>query len=118
SSSGPVIGMDAPLEFFKTWRPFCGIESHYAEYFFGPVGMFADCRDTCPTARVAQSLRFSQIGFAALQLGGSFRHLRLEFVAGFTKLLLALAYRFPGAGVLFDEASRAKCCCGMIRGHG
>jgi hypothetical protein len=58
SSSGPVIGMDAPFEFFKTRRPFCGIESRYAEYFFGPVGMFADRRDTCPTARVAQSLRF------------------------------------------------------------
>src|SRR5260370_13913621 len=43
------------------------------------------------TARTAQPLRFSQIGFAALQLGGPFRHLRLEFVAGFTKLLLALA---------------------------
>src|SRR4051794_24298279 len=45
------------------------------------------------TARVAQPLRFSQIGFVALQFGGPFRHLCLEFVTGFTKLLLALAYR-------------------------
>src|SRR5258708_7017531 len=70
------------------------------------------------TARVAQPLRFSQIGFAALQLGGPFRHLRLELVAGFTKLLLALAYRFLGATLIVDQASCPKCCCGMIRGHG
>src|SRR4029077_20625559 len=50
------------------------------------------------TAGRAQPLRFRQIGFAALQLGGPFRHLRLEFVAGLTKLLLAHAYRFLGAG--------------------
>jgi hypothetical protein len=72
--------------------------------------MFADRRDTCPTARVAQPLRFRQIGFAALQFGGPFRHLGLEFVAGFTKLLLALAYRLLAA-------CRAKCSCGMIRGY-
>src|SRR4029077_17509951 len=29
SSSSPVIGMDAPFEFFKSRRPFCGIESLY-----------------------------------------------------------------------------------------
>ncbi len=63
------------------------------------------------TARVAQPLCFSQIGFAALQLGGPFRHLYLELVAGFTKLLLARADRFLGA-------CRAKCRCGMIRGYG
>src|SRR3984893_7433953 len=70
------------------------------------------------TARVAQPLRFSQIGFAALQLGGAFRHLRLEFVAGFTRLLLALAYRFLGAAVIVEEACRPKRCCRMIRRHG
>src|SRR6266566_7004655 len=70
------------------------------------------------TARVAQPLRFSQIGFAALQLGGPFRHFRLEFVAGFTKLLLTLPYRFLGAAVIVDEACCPKCCCGMIRGYG
>src|SRR5216683_2013253 len=70
------------------------------------------------TARMAQPLRLRQIGFAALQLGGPFCHLRLEFVPGFTKLLLALAYRFLGAAVILDEACRPKCCCGMIRGHG
>src|SRR6266446_6418196 len=63
------------------------------------------------TARVAQPLRFSQKGFTALQFGGPFRHLRLEFVAGFTKLLLALAYRFLGA-------CRTKCGSSMIGGHG
>jgi len=115
SSSGPIIGMDAPLEFFKSRRRSCGIESRYAEYFFGPVGMFADRRDTCPTAGVAQPLRFRQIGFAALQLGGPFHHLRLEFVAGFAKLLLALAYRFLSAAVSVEEASCPKGCCGMIR---
>src|ERR1700720_5015244 len=62
------------------------------------------------TAGVAQPLRFRQIGFAALQFGGPFRHLRLEFVAGFTKLLLALAYRLLAA-------CRAKCGRGMIRGY-
>ena len=118
SSSGPIIGMDTSLEFFKSrWSP-CGIETRYAEYFFGPVGMFADRRDTCPTARVAKPLRFRQIGFAASQLGGSFRHLRLEFVAGFTKLLLALAYRFLGAAVSVEEACRPECRCGMIRSYG
>src|SRR5216683_1705217 len=70
------------------------------------------------TARVAQPLRFSQIGFAALQLGGPFRHLRLEFVAGFAKLLLTLAYRFLGAAVIVDQARCPKCCCSVIRGYG
>ena len=65
--------------------------------------MFAGRRDACPTARVAQPLRFGQIGFAALQFGGPFRHLRLEFVAGSTKLLLALADRFLGAAVSVDR---------------
>src|SRR5437763_10466347 len=46
------------------------------------------------------------------------RHLRLEFVAGLAKLLLALAYRFLGAAAIIEEASRPKCCCSMIRRHG
>ena len=37
---------------------------------------------------------------------------------GFTKLLLALAYRFLGAAVIVEEACRPKCRCGMIRRHG
>src|ERR1700730_9561315 len=67
---------------------------------------------TIPTeaARVAQPLRLHQVGLAALQLGGPLRHLHLEFVAGFTKLLRALAYRFL-------DACRPKCRCRMIRGH-
>src|SRR6266436_59054 len=88
-----------------------------AKSFLRPVEFPAGNIPT-ETARVAQPLRFSQIGFAALQLGGAFRHLRLEFVAGITKLLLALAYRFLGAAVIVDEACRPKCCCGMIRRHG
>jgi hypothetical protein len=67
---------------------------------------------------VAQLLRFSQIGFAALQFGGPFRHFRFEFVVGFTQLLLALAYCFLGAAVIVEEACCPKCCCAMIRGHG
>src|SRR5260370_31425764 len=46
------------------------------------------------TAGMAQPLRFRQICFAASQLGGPFRHLRLEFVAGFSTLFLAHAKRF------------------------
>jgi hypothetical protein len=57
-SSGAVIGMDAPLEFFKSRRPLCGIESGYAEDFLRPIGMFADRRARCPAARMAQPLRF------------------------------------------------------------
>ena len=61
------------------------------------------------TAGVAQPLRFSQIGFAALQFGGPLHHLGLEFVTGFAKLLLALAYRFL-------DACRTECRGGMIGG--
>ena len=43
------------------------------------------------TARVAQPLRFGQIGLAASQFGGPFRDLGLEFVAGSAKLSLAFA---------------------------
>jgi hypothetical protein len=56
--SGPVIGMEAPLEFFKSRRPPCGIETQNAERFLRPVGMFAGRRDTRPAARVTQPLRF------------------------------------------------------------
>src|SRR5207244_10573867 len=35
-SSGLVIGMYAPLEFFKSRRAPCGIESRYAEDFLRP----------------------------------------------------------------------------------
>src|SRR5205823_9881382 len=62
-------------------------------------------------ARMAQPLRFGQIGLAALQFGGPLRHLRLELVVGFAKLLLALTDRFL-------DARRTKCGCRVIRGHG
>ena len=58
SSSGHVIRMDALLKFFKSRRSCRGIKSRYAEDFFGPVGVLADRRVGCPTARVAQPLRF------------------------------------------------------------
>jgi hypothetical protein len=61
-----------------------------AKGFLRPVQVPAG-NTPAKTARVAQPLRCSQIGFAALQFGGPFRHLRLEFVAGFAKLSLALA---------------------------
>src|SRR5258708_10522985 len=80
--------------------------------------MFAGRRDECPTARMAQPLRFGQIGFAASQLGGSFRHRGLEFVAGSAKLSLALAYCFLGAAVIVDEACHPKCGGGMMGGDG
>src|SRR6202035_4537821 len=64
---GAVIGMDAPLEFFKSRRPPCGIETVNAERFLGPVGMSAGRRDTCPTARVTEPLRLRQISLAPPQ---------------------------------------------------
>jgi hypothetical protein len=67
SNSSPVIGMDALLEFFKLRRSSCGFEAGYAEYFFGPVGMFAERRHKCPTARVTQPLRFRKISLASPQ---------------------------------------------------
>src|SRR5580700_5745121 len=80
-----------------------------AKRFLRPVEFSAGNIPT-EAARVAQPLRFRQIGLAALQLGSPFRHLCLEFVAGSAKLLLALAYHLLGA-------CRPKCRCGMIRGH-
>jgi hypothetical protein len=56
-SSRPVIGMEALLQFFKPRRPPNGIETQNAERFFGPVGMFAALRGTCPTARVSPRRR-------------------------------------------------------------
>src|SRR5580704_1100845 len=80
-----------------------------ANRFLRPVE-FAARNIPTEAARVAQPLRFRQIGLAALQLGSPFRHLCLEFVAGSAKLLLALAYRFL-------DACRTKCRCRMIRGY-
>src|SRR5713226_8565558 len=51
--------------------------------FLRPVDFSAEDAPA-EAAGVAQPLRFSQIGLAASQIGGSFRHLHLEFVAGFT----------------------------------
>ena len=85
---------------------------------FPPTSRYSRLGNPSQTARVAQPLRFGQIGFAPLQFGGPFRHLRLEFVAGSAKLSLALAYRFLGAEVIVHEACRPKCRRGMVGGHG
>src|SRR6267142_5280141 len=111
-----VVWMSS-LEYELHCRLISSVAFKNAKGFLRPVEFPAGNIPT-ETARVAQPLRFSQIGFAALQLGGAFRHLRLEFVAGITKLLLALAYRFLGAAVIVDEACRPKCCSGVIRRHG
>src|ERR1700674_4952320 len=63
------------------------------------------------TAGVAQLLRFSQIGLAASQIGGSFRHLHLEFVAGLTEFLHLRAEFVAQTRVL-------KRCGGVIGSHG
>src|SRR5712664_1161846 len=111
-----VVWMSS-LEYELHCRLISSVAFKNAKGFLRPVEFPAGNIPT-ETARMAQPLRFSQIGFTALQLAGPFRHLCLEFVAGFTKLLLALAYRFLGAAVIVEEARRPKCCCGMIRGHG
>src|SRR3984893_15825461 len=107
----------SPLEHELHRRLIGSVASKDAKGFLRPVE-FSAANIPTETVRAAQPLRFSQIGFAALQLAGPFRHLRLEFVAGFTKLLLALAYRFLGAAVIVEEACRPKRCCRMIRRHG
>src|SRR6267143_6029577 len=114
-NAGSVVWMSS-LEYELHCRLIGSVAVKDAKGFRRPVEFSAGNIPT-ETARVAQPLRFSQIGFAALQFGGPFRHLRLEFVAGFTKLLLALAYRFLDASVIVEEACCPKCCCGMIRGH-
>src|SRR5438128_5647298 len=111
-----VVWMSS-LEYELHCRLIGSVAFKNAKGFLRPVEFPAENIPT-ETARVAQPLRFSQICFAALQLGGPFRHLRLEFVAGFTKLLLALAYRFLGAALIVEDAGCPKCCCGMIRSHG
>src|SRR6202158_5997440 len=63
------------------------------------------------TAGVAQPLRFSQIGLAASQIGGSFRHLHFEFVAGLTE--------FRHLRVDFMAQARVlKRCGGVIGSNG
>src|SRR5207245_6331576 len=67
SNSGPVIGMDAPLEIFKSRRPSRRLRPRYAEYLFGLVGVCAERRHKCPAARVTQPLRFRKISLASPQ---------------------------------------------------
>src|SRR5580704_15261304 len=64
------------------------IQPEYSEHFLGAVEHLLVADVPCPTAGVGQLLSFGQIAFAALQVGGSFRHFGLELLAGLTKLLL------------------------------
>src|SRR5437899_3223677 len=107
---GSVVWMSSS-EYELPGRLFGSVAFKDAKGFLRPVEFPAGNIPT-ETARVAEPLRFSQIGFAALQFGGPFRHLRLEFVTGFTKLLLALAYRFLGAALIVEDAGCPKCGCG------
>src|SRR5271169_3983705 len=100
----------SPLENELHGRLIGSVAFKDAEGFFRPVEFPARNIPT-GTAGVAQPLRLRQIGLAALQFGGPFRHLRLEFVTGLAQLSLALAYRFLGA-------CRTKCGSGMIRRYG
>ena len=88
-NAGPVVWV-SPLQDELWGRSIGSVAFKDAKGFLRPVEFPAGNIPT-ETARVAQPLRFSQIGFAALQFGGPFRHLRFQFVAGFAKLSLALA---------------------------
>src|SRR5438309_956563 len=103
-----VVGMSSLEYELQCWM-IGSIAFKDAKGFLRPVKLPARHVPT-EAARVAQPLRFGQIGLAALQLGGPFRHLGLEFVMGFAKLSLALAHRLL-------DACRTKCRCGMIGGH-
>src|SRR5436305_13852400 len=70
------------LEYELQCRLIGSIAFKDAKGFLGPVKVAARNIPT-ETARMAQPLRLGQIRFAALQLGGPLRHLRLEFVVGF-----------------------------------
>ena len=56
--SDPVIRMDVSEEFLIFWQPLYRIETQYAICFLREIGDFVGCRDTCPTARVTEPLRF------------------------------------------------------------
>src|SRR5882757_10271131 len=64
------------------------IQSENSEHFLGAVEHLLATGVPCPTAGVGQFLRFGQIAFAPLQVGGSFHHFVLEFLVGLAKLLL------------------------------
>src|SRR4051812_28330129 len=104
----PVLWM-SPLEYELQCRLIGSIAFKDAKGFLRPVKHPA--RNIPPEAAgVAQPLRFGQIRLTALQLRGPFRHLGLEFVMGFAKLLLALAHRLL-------DACRTKCCSRVISGN-
>src|SRR6266566_1320907 len=107
--AGSVVRMSS-LEYERQCRLIGSIAFKDAKGFLRPVKLSARNVPT-EAARMAQPLRFGQIGLAALQLGGPLRHLRLELIVGFAKLLLALADRFL-------DARRTKCGCRVIRGYG
>src|SRR6202047_4255202 len=93
--TGSVVRMST-LEHEPHCRLISRVAFKDAKGFLRPVEFPAGDIPT-ETGGVAQPLRFRQIGFAALQLGGPFRHLRLEFVEGSWKVFSAQSYRVLGA---------------------
>src|SRR5260221_13738180 len=87
-------------------------------WFDGPVALedakgflrpedFAARNKPAEAAGTAQRLRFSQIGLAPLQLGGPFRHLPLDLVAGPPQPLRAVTERFLRALPAGDAGAAA-----------
>src|SRR6266404_7119564 len=64
------------------------IQSENSEHFLGAVEHLLATGVPCPTASTGQLLRFGQIAFAPLQIGGSLHHLGLELLAGLAELVL------------------------------
>src|ERR1700742_985896 len=60
---GLIIGMNALTHCFEWRRLFSRFETYDAEALFAPVPEFVRCGIPGPTARVAQPLRFRQVGF-------------------------------------------------------
>src|ERR1700730_8342758 len=80
--------MDSLPKVFAGRQIHLRIQSVNSEHFLGAVEHFLAAGVPCPTAGVGELLRFGQIAFAPLYVGGSFQHFDLELVAGLTKLLL------------------------------
>jgi hypothetical protein len=53
-----IIRMDALKECFESRQLLVRVKTQYAVAFLGPVPNVARSRGRCPTARVAESLRF------------------------------------------------------------
>src|SRR5229473_2518569 len=64
---GLIIRMDALKECFESRFSTVRVKTQHAVAFLGPVPNVTRSRDPCPTARVAQALRFGQESLAAVQ---------------------------------------------------